>query len=185
MGIAGLAGGVASAAVGASNAAKENARARREIGAARADNKRWYDIRMSQDYTQRSDAQSVLNNERETYDDAIRRIRATNAVAGGTDATVAAAQQAAASGVARTASTIASAGASYKEGVENRYRAAEAGYVQQEAAAHANQANAISQAAGQAASAFGNLVGVGADMEKGKPSEGDFLDRLFNKRDDG
>ena len=166
--IAGGVGALGSAIYGAIASSKENEKSRNLIQQQRAENKKWYESTNLKDYTQRTDAQSVLTKQREMLDDWTTRARATNVVAGGSDESVAMQKQQAADAQAKTMSDIASAGASYKDQVEQQYRANDAALNQQQAQTHANQAAATAQAAAQAVNAGVNLVGMGIDAKYAK-----------------
>ena len=84
----GIIGGVASlgaAIYGGIKSGQYNRKAEQLIQNQRDDNKRWYDIKMAQDYTQRSDVQAAIKRQRELLDEQYKRAKATNAVMGGTD----------------------------------------------------------------------------------------------------
>lgn len=136
----------------------------------RDENKRWYDQKMAEDYMQRSDVQNVLRKQRELLNEQYQRARATNIVAGGTDESLALQQQAANEAMGDTMANIAANAASYKEGVENQYRAQDAALNQQQIGVEQANAQAIAQAAGQMGSAVGGLV-TGIDGEKADDSK--------------
>lgn len=159
--IAGGVGALGSAIYGAIASSKENKKAQQLIQQQRDDNRAWYNARMSQDYTQRSDAQAVINKQRELLDQQYKNAAATNAVMGGSDTSLAAQKAAANDAMAQTMSDIASNAASYKDSVEQQYRAQDAALNQQQAQIHADQAKATAQAAAQAVGAGISLMGQG------------------------
>lgn len=159
-----IAGGVTalgSAIYGAVTSAKANKKARELISQQRADNKDWYNRKMAEDYTQRSDAQAVLSKQRELLNERYRQAQATNVVAGGTDESLALQQQAANKAMAQTMSDIAANASAYKDSVEQSYRNQDAALNQQQIANYSQQAQAAAAAAGQAVGAGVNLVGTG------------------------
>ncbi len=159
--IASGAAALGSAIYGAIASAKYNNKARQLIQQQRDDNKRWYDTKMNEDYTQRTDAQNVINRQRELLNERYKQARATNVVAGGTDESVAMQKAAANDAMAQTMSDIAANASAYKEGVENAYRQQDQALNQQQAQTYANQGAATAQAAGQAVNAGVNMVGIG------------------------
>lgn len=157
-------GGIAalgSSIYGAIASSKYNKQARRLIDEQKAENKNWYDLKMSEDYTQRSDAQAALKRQRELLTEQYNNARKTNAVMGGTDESLALQKQAANNSLSQTITDIASQASQYKEGIENQYRATDAALTQQQAAGLQQQGAQAAQAAAQATNAGINLMGVG------------------------
>lgn len=150
-----------SAIYGGIKSSQQNNKARRLIAQQRADNKRWYDTKMGQDYTMRSDVQAAINKQRELLDEQYKRARATNTVAGGTDASLALQRESANRATAETMSNIAANAANYKDSVEQQYRAQDAALNQQQAQSHQQQAAQTAQAASQAVNAGINGVANG------------------------
>ena len=136
---------------------KYNRKAEQLIQNQRDDNKRWYDIKMSQDYTQRSDVQAAIKRQRELLDEQYKRAKATNAVMGGTDEALALQKQAANKSLSNTMTDVASQASEYKEGVENQYR-------QQDAALNQQQAQQYQQIAANTAQAASQVVNKGLDL---------------------
>ncbi len=145
---------------GAVKSAQLNKEANKLISDQRKENKKWYDQKMAEDYTQRSDAQAVLKKQRELLDEQYKRARATNVVAGGTDESLALQQQAANKSMSDTMTNIASQASAYKDNAEQQYRAQDAALNQQQAAQLRQQASDVSQAAGQAGTAASGLIGT-------------------------
>ena len=127
----------------------------------RDDNRAWYNIRMSQDYTMRSDVQAALKRQREMLDERYKRAQATKVVAGGTEEGLAQQRQDANRALSETMTDIASQAAAYKDSVEDRYRQQDAALNQQQAQGYAQQAQATAQAASQGVNAGLNLMGQG------------------------
>ena len=161
--LASLGSGIAGA-IGASRRAKE---AQKLLDRQSADNKRWYNIKMSQDYTQRAGAQNILRKQREMLNEQYQSSAARNIVSGGTDEQLALQQQAANKSMADTTADIAAAAEAHKDAAEQQYRATEDRINQQKVAVKNGQAAAVSQAAGQAVQAGINLVGAGVSMTQG------------------
>lgn len=162
----GGAAALASAIYGAAKSAEYNDKARSLIQRQRDDNRRWYDTKMAQDYTQRADAQAVINRQREMLEENQRRARATNAVAGGTDASLALQQEKANDAMAQTMSDLAADSAKYRDTVEQQYRTQDAALNQQQAQNLAQQGQATAQAAGQAVNAGVGLIGADITSKK-------------------
>lgn len=157
-------GGVASlggAIYGAIASSKANEKARALIQEQRDDNKNWYNTEMAKDYTQRSDAQAVLNKQREFLQEQYKQARATNAVAGGTDESVALQKEAANRSMAQSMSDIAADAASHKDNVEQQFRQQDAQLAQQQAQSYQQQAQQAAQAGAQVAQAGSSLMGGG------------------------
>lgn len=148
-----------SAIFGGISSAANNNRARQLIQQQRDDNKKWYETQMSRDYTQRADVQAAISKQRELLNEQYKNARATNAVSGGTDESLALQKQAANASLAQTASTIAASGAAHKDSVEQQYRSQDAALNQQQAQSYQQQAAQTAQAAGQAVNAGLNMVG--------------------------
>lgn len=154
-------GALGSAIYGAVASSKANNQARKLIAQQRADNKRWYDTKMNQDYTLRTDVQNAINKQRELLDEQYKRAKATNVVSGGSDGSVALQKEMANKSLADTTADIAAAGANYKDNVEQQYRAQDAALNQQQAQSYQQQAAQTAQAASQGVNAGLGLVGTG------------------------
>ena len=159
--IIGGVGALGGAIYGAIASSKNNAKARALIQEQRDDNKNWYNTRMAEDYTQRSDAQAILNKQRDLLQEQYKQARATNVVAGGTDESLALQKAAANSAMAQTSSDLAANAASYKDNVEQQYRQQDAALNQQQAQTYQQQAQQAAQAASQVVNAGTSLMGNG------------------------
>lgn len=157
----GAATSLASAIGGAISSAQANNKARSLVAAQRQENKDWYARKMAEDYTQRSDAQAVLNKQRELLNEQYRQAKATNIVAGGTDESLALQQQNANRAMAQTMSDIAADASSHKDAVENAYRRTDAELNNAEMQSYAAQGQAAAQAGSQGMAAGMNLMGAG------------------------
>lgn len=156
-------GGVAalgSAITGAISSSKQNKRSRDLIGAQRTKNQQWYNTRMAEDFTQRTDAQAILKKQREMLEERYNNARATGAVSGATDEAVALQKEAANSAMADTMTNLSAQAASYKENVENAYHNTDSALNQQQAQIATAQAQASAQASAQAVNAGLNLIGA-------------------------
>lgn len=160
-------GGVAalgSSIYGAIASAKYNNQARKLIDEQKAANKNWYDVKMSEDYTQRADTQAALKRQRELLTEQYDNARKTNAVMGGTDEALALQKQAANNSLSQTITDIASQASQYKDGIESQYRATDSALTQQQVAGLQQQGAQAAQAAAQATNAGINLMGL--DVKK-------------------
>lgn len=158
--ILGAATSLGSSIYGAIASSKQNKKAQALIQQQRDENKDWYNTRMAEDYTQRSDAQAVINKQRELLNEQYKNARASQVVAGGSDASLAMQKAAANDAMAQTMSDIAANAANYKDQVEQQYRQQDAALNQQQAQIAADQAKATAQAASQAVNAGLNLMGA-------------------------
>ena len=159
--IIGGVGAIGSAIYGAIASSEANNKARRLIQQQRNDNKRWYDVSMARDYTQRADVQAAIKRQRELLEEQYNNARKTNAVVGGTNEALAVQQAAANRSLSDAATDIAAQASNYKDSVERQYLAQDAALNQQQAQGYQQQAAATAQAAGQAVNAGLGLVGQG------------------------
>lgn len=168
--IIGAATQIGASVYGAIKSSQANKRAQQMLQNQKDENQKWYDQKMAEDYMQRSDVQNVLRKQRELLQEQYKRARATNVVAGGTDESLALQQQAANQAMGDTMANIAAQASSYKEGVENQYRAQDAALTQQQIANEQAKAQSIAAAAGQVGSAVSGLM-TGVDGDKIKKVE--------------
>ena len=145
---------------GAIKSKKYNDKMKALVQQERDDNKRWYESQMASDYTQRTDAQSVLTKQRELFEEANRQARATNVVAGGTDQAEALRKASANDAMAQTSSDIAAKAAQHKDNVEQSYRQTDSAINQEQAQAYGQQASDTAQATSQLTNASLNLMGT-------------------------
>lgn len=163
--IVGAAAQVGSSIYGAIKSSQANQRAMDLLKARKDENKKWYEDKMAEDYMQRPDVQNALRKHKDLLGEQLKRNRATNIVAGGTDESLALGQQAAMESLGETTANIAAQSADYKEAAENQYRATDAALAQQEMGIHQTQAQAIANAAGQMGKAVSGLT-AGLDNVK-------------------
>ena len=186
--VAAIISGVASLASTGISAASSKKRAdeardayNNETAAQRQKIQNWYNIRSNEDYTRRADVQAALTKQRELINERYKQSRATNVVAGGSEAALAAEKEAANKAMGDTIADIAAAGAANKDKIDQMYlgmdnqmsqNIANAGYQQ-----NMQQAQQIAQAGGQASGAAvqmgGALIEALADKEwKNKKDQG-------------
>ena len=157
----GAAGALGSAIYGGIKSAKANNQARRLIQQQRDENRRWYDTKMNQDYTQRADVQSAITKQRELLDEQLKRANARSVVGGASPEAAALEKEAANKSLADATAQIAAAGAEDKDRVEREYRAQDQALNQQQAQSYADQAAQTAAAAGQAVNAGLGMIGTG------------------------
>ena len=145
---------------------KYNRKAEELIQQQRDDNKRWFEVKNAEDYTQRSDVQAAIKRQRELLDEQYKKAKASQVVAGGTDEALALQKQAANKSLAQTTTDIASNAAAYKEGIEDQYRQQDAALNQQQVQQYQQIAAATAQAASQTVNKGLGLVGQAFDENK-------------------
>ena len=118
--IAGLATSIGSSIYGGIKAAKANREYKKQMAELERKQNDWYASRYNQDYTQRADVQALLSRASDEARKQIAAARGAQAVMGGTDESVAAAQAAANAGLADTYSTLAAQGSAYKDTVDQQ-----------------------------------------------------------------
>ena len=153
-------GGTIGSAIASKNKADQS---RALIQQQRDENRKWYNRRMAEDYTMRSDAQALIKRQRELLDEQYKRAKATNVVAGGTDESLALQKQAANKSVSDTMTGIAASASAHKDNVEAQYRAQDSALNQQQATELNQQAAASAQAGSQVAQAGMNMLGGSMD----------------------
>lgn len=161
-GATGLTAAIGGAIYGGIKSGKLNRRAESILQQQKNDNQRWYDVKMSSDYTQRADVQAAIKRQRELLNEQYERARAANTVAGGTDEALALQKQAANQSLSQTATDIAARAAAYKDNVESNYMARKASLEDQERLNYQQRAAATAQAASQVVNTGIKMVGDGA-----------------------
>lgn len=162
--IIGAAGALGSAIFGGIKSAQANRKAQQLIQQQRDDNRRWYNTKMNQDYTQRVDVQNAITRQRELLDEQIKRANARQVVGGGSEESAALAKEAANKSVADATADIAAAGANYKDQVEQQYRAQDAQLNQQQIQNYQQQAQQSAAAASQGVNAGLGLIGADSSL---------------------
>lgn len=164
--VAGGVGALGSAIYGAAASSKWNNKARSILSGMIDENKAWYDTKKSQDYTARADVQAAINRQRQILNDQYRNARATNVVAGGTDASLALQKEAANRSLAQTMTDVAANSAAWHDANEDKYRAQDAALKQQQSQSYQQQAAATAQAASQAVTSGLQLAGQGINLHE-------------------
>ena len=162
-GALGITAALGGAIYGGIKSGKYNRKAEALIQQQRDDNKRWFEVKNAEDYTQRSDVQAAIKRQRELLDEQYKKAKASQTVAGGTDEALALQKQAANKSLAQTTTDIASNAAAYKEGIDNQYRQQDAALNQQQVQGNQQMAAATAQAASQVVNKGLGLVGQAFD----------------------
>ena len=158
-------GSLAATGIGAATSAAANADALAALEADRAEDRRYYERLLNRDYVNSSENQGLLRRLQELQRKNYEQARATNVVAGGTDASLAAMQQAGNKVVTDVAGNIASRADAYKERVGAAKRASEKAYSQQMFGIERQKAQTIANAAGQATKAMAGLAAAGGSED--------------------
>lgn len=168
--IIGAAGSVASSIIGGVQAKKAAEKANKELADQRQKNEDWYRRRYNEDYTQSAEAQAAMTKARELAREQMASARGAAAVMGGTEAGVAAQQQAANNMLADTMSGIAQSATARKDVVESQYLQNEAALSQQQQGVYNQQAANSTAAANQGMAAGMSLLVADAQshLEYGK-----------------
>lgn len=161
---------MASSIIGGVQAKKAAEKANKELANQRQKNEDWYRRRYNEDYTQSAEAQAAMTKARELAREQMASARGAAAVMGGTEAGVAAQQQAANNMLADTMSGIAQSATARKDAVESQYLQNEAALSQQQQNVYNQQAANSTAAANQGMAAGMSLLGADAQshLEYGK-----------------
>lgn len=130
------------------------------INAEKADNEAWYNAEYYNDATQRADAQRAIQMTMEDVRKRNQQARAMQAVAGGTDASVAAEKAANNQAIADTMSSIAADAADRKDQIQQQYRATKSNLNGQLNQLEMGKAEAIGQAVQGVTGAANKIAGA-------------------------
>lgn len=150
--ISGIIGGSAAitgALVGTIGSSVNNKKARKLIDEEIKKNQEWYDTKMSEDYTLRSDVQATINKQRELLNEQYSNARARSIVGGGTEEAMALQQAAANRSLSDTMGSVAANASAYKDNVEAQYRSQDAALAQQKVQSYQQQAQQFADAGSQ------------------------------------
>lgn len=161
--IIGAATSVAGGIMGGVNAAKAQREAKNQLNRSHTETSDALRRQINQDYTQTAQAQAALNAAKENFDNRIGQAEGAQAVAGGTDASVAQAKQQANDAMANAVSNVAVNGEQMARQAENQQIAENQNYRNQMANIATQKAAANAQAGSQAMQAGLNLAA--ADMQ--------------------
>ena len=146
---------------GGLQASKAMKKYKSNVEAQQKKNEDWYNRRYNEDATQRADAQRILTQTEEAIKNRNRQAAGTQAVAGGTEESVAATKAANAQALADATAQIAVNGDKRKDAIEAQYQAKDDALQEQLNNMEINKANAIAQATqgvGQAMGALGSSL---------------------------
>lgn len=172
--IIGAAAQVGSSIYGAIKSSQANKRAEQLLQNQRDENQKWYDQKMNEDYTQRTDVQNILRKQRDLLQDQYQKARAANLVGGGSDESLALQKAAANEAMGETMASLASQASDYKDSIEEQYREKDDALDQQQIANERAKAQNIAAAAGQMGSAVSGLMsnlGAGASKAAGAATD--------------
>ena len=158
--------GVLGSVAGAIGSAQQMKKARQNLAGQRTKNQSWYDKEYNTDYTQRADAQAVLNKTKEMADVNRRRARNMGVVAGATDEAVAMENEASNNMVSNTMGAINQSADAYKQNIQGQYRQTEQNLDNAEYQSRVAQAQQIAQAGADAGKAGAGIVGSIFDKAK-------------------
>ena len=158
-------GSLAATGIGAVGSATANAQARERLEADRRDDQRYYQRLLDRNYVDAPENAGLLRRLQDMQRERYNQARATNVVAGGTDAHLAAMQAQGAKIVSDTANGIADRSQAYKDRVGEAKRASERAYTQQMFGLDQQKAQTIANAAGQASKAMAGIAAAGGPTE--------------------
>lgn len=162
--LAGL-GSLAATGIGAAGSASANADARRALTEDFREQMARYDRLLDRNYVDSPENAGLLRRLQEMQRERYNQARATNVVAGGTDAHLAAMQAQGAKIVSDTANGIAERSQSYKDKVEDAKYSAKRSHAQQMFGLDQQKAQTIANAAGQASKAMAGIAAAGGPTE--------------------
>lgn len=162
--LAGL-GSLAATGIGAAGSASANAEARSRLDADFRDQMARYNRLLDRNYADSPENAGLMRRLQEMQRERYNQARATNVVAGGTDAHLAAMQGQGAKIVSDTANGIAERSQAYKDKVEDAKYSAKRAHAQQMFGLDQQKAQTIANAAGQATKAMAGIAAAGAAAE--------------------
>ena len=162
--LAGL-GSLAATGIGAAGSASANAEARSRLDADFRDQMARYNRLLDRNYVDSPENAGLLRRLQEMQRERYNQARATNVVAGGTDAHLAAMQAQGAKIVSDTANGIAERSQAYKDRIEDAKYSAKRSHAQQMFGLDQQKAQTIANAAGQASKAMAGIAAAGGPTE--------------------
>lgn len=158
-------GSIAATGIGAAGSAAANAEARETLKTDFRSDMDRYGRLLSRNFVDDPENAGLLRRLQETQRDRYVQARATNAVAGGTDAHLAAMQAQGAKIVADAGGSIAERAQAHRDKVEDAKRTAEKSYAQQMFGLQQQRAQTIADAAGQATKAMAGIAAASYDPQ--------------------
>lgn len=162
--LAGL-GSLAATGIGAAGSASANADARSRLESDYRDQMARYNRLLDRNYVDSPENAGLLRRLQEMQRERYNQARATNVVAGGTDAHLAAMQGQGAKIVSDTANGIAERSQAYKDQIEDAKYSAKRSHAQQMFGLDQQKAQTIANAAGQASKAMAGIAAAGGPTE--------------------
>ena len=159
--LAGL-GSLAATGIGAKASADANNQAREDLKTDFRDQIARYNRLLDRNYVESPESSGLMRRMQEMQRERYNQARATNVVAGGTDAHLAAMQGQGAKIVSDTANGIAERAQAYKDRIEDAKYATKGRYAQQMFGLDQQKAQTIANAAGQASKAMAGIAAAGA-----------------------
>ncbi len=159
----GAVGGIASSLIGGAQAAKAVRAAESRQRSQEAREAAWYNRRFYEDYLDTSAGQNLVRRAKEWAREQNRRAAGTQAVTGGTEASVAAAKEAGNKMVGDTIASIAATDQSRKAQVDNMHRQAESQFAQMDMNRELQRAQNISNASQNMSNA---MMSAGSALEQ-------------------
>ena len=168
--ISAITGGVSAISnlIGAGIAGKKskdaNEAAEKAIRQQQRENEDWYRNKKNENYLETVEAQAALTKARDMAKEQMAQARASQAVMGGTDASLAQTQDAVGNMISDTTTGLAEVGAAKKEAAEQQYLNNKSALAQQVVSMYQNKAAQNAQAGSNALSA---LSGIGSSLIMG------------------
>lgn len=166
--VIGAALSIGSSLFGGSEAAKAERRRRENIQKQMDENQAWYNKNYNEDFTQRADAQAVLQRTEENIKKRNQQARARQAVLGGTEESVAAEKEANNKALADATSSIAVAAQQRKDNIEQQYQQNKANLQAQLNDSQAAQAQNVSEAGTNILNTVGSIANALNSTRKSK-----------------
>lgn len=158
-------GSLAATGIGAAGSAQANAQARADLDADFRDQIARYNRLLARNYVDSPENAGLLRRLQEMQRERYNQARATNVVAGGTDAHLAAMQGQGAKIVSDAANAIAERSQAYKDKIEDSKYSAKKAHAQQMFGLDQQKAQTIANAAGQASKAMAGIAAAGATSQ--------------------
>lgn len=173
----GMAAGAASSIFGGIKANQQAKRAEAQLEEQRRMNENLYRRRYNEDPTQTAEAQSAVRRAREEAQRLLREARGVNTVMGGTNESIARAQEAGSKLISDTLGNVANNGTARKDAIEDRYLRGDNNFAQQYINLYNQRAQNATTAANEGVKAGMGLVGadLSAQLQTGKGLFGDQL----------
>ena len=162
--LAGL-GSALATGIGVKASAEANDQAREDLKTDFRDQIARYNRLLDRNYVESPENSGLMRRMQEMQRDRYNQARATNVVAGGTDAHLAAMQAQGAKIVSDTGNAIAERAQAYKDKVEDAKYATKGRYAQQMFGLDQQKAQTIANAAGQASKAMAGIAAAGGPTE--------------------